>query len=344
MRNLRLNSRRLTTPFDIHETLKHLLNFSPVHGDQAQRDRTRRGISLFKSISPYRSCHDAQIEAHWCSCLNWINLNITSSVNKSDSWPMVIDKLENEIKDEDENSTTVQSVELTNSTESVAIYQRKRVEVDYTQYERIKQALVQYKISTLKVAYKAVEYINSLLAEVRSDCEPVRLHSVQKLAKLELNHELLTFKQSKDIHGREAVFEDVSDVENDDDLFVKPLNISPLNLITISNHSTTSNTTNLTELTANRTLTAEAVFQITLTTWPGQASYELSFKYNRYNGSFSFSKNEISRINNYNGTSSCMLSKRPDLRQYCFCKYEAVLNNGASSGIESVSLVDKQPN
>uniref|UniRef100_A0A5S6R433 Sulfatase N-terminal domain-containing protein n=1 Tax=Trichuris muris TaxID=70415 RepID=A0A5S6R433_TRIMR len=68
--NLRKNSKRLTTPFDLHATLKSLWNFPPpLLGDLANRD-----ISLFSEIPPSRDCTNADIPAHWCSCLSWKKL------------------------------------------------------------------------------------------------------------------------------------------------------------------------------------------------------------------------------------------------------------------------------
>ena len=39
---------------------------------------TTRAISLFDCIPENRSCADAYIEPHWCSCLNWRVLNDSS--------------------------------------------------------------------------------------------------------------------------------------------------------------------------------------------------------------------------------------------------------------------------
>lgn len=39
-----------------------------------------RAISIFKSIPENRSCADAYIEPHWCACLNWQQINITSDI------------------------------------------------------------------------------------------------------------------------------------------------------------------------------------------------------------------------------------------------------------------------
>lgn len=129
---------------------------------------------------------------------------------------------------------------------------------------------------------------------------------------------MLAFKKSKDIHGREALFESNPKVTSsiiesifEKDFFLKPSNYSEVN-------STNSGTGKhpLMDMFVN----SEINFQIVLTTSPNNASYELSFKYNVYEGVFLFNRNEISRINSYNSSANCMLDKRPDLRQFCYCK------------------------
>lgn len=39
-----------------------------------------RAISLFNPIPQNRSCGDAYIEPHWCACLNWQQLNVSSEM------------------------------------------------------------------------------------------------------------------------------------------------------------------------------------------------------------------------------------------------------------------------
>ncbi|KOB70455.1 Uncharacterized protein OBRU01_05477 [Operophtera brumata] len=71
--NLKLNSKRLTTPFDIHATLSDLINLDSIKNEVIQ-SRTKmnyaqgRSISLFLPIPGNRSCHTAGIEDHWCTC------------------------------------------------------------------------------------------------------------------------------------------------------------------------------------------------------------------------------------------------------------------------------------
>lgn len=66
--NLETNSRRLVTAFDVHATFHDLIDYFAAGDDGG---RAERGISLFREIPKERSCADAGIEPHWCSCLSW---------------------------------------------------------------------------------------------------------------------------------------------------------------------------------------------------------------------------------------------------------------------------------
>jgi hypothetical protein len=235
MRNLRLNGRKLTTPFDIHETLLDILNFnqySPPSGSLP------RGISLFRHIPLNRSCENADIEAHWCACLSWKGINIRHDDGR------------------------------------------------YTEL-------------ALELANKTVEFINSLIStnNLNDTCAEIALQSVEKLSRLDVNNKLRTFVNSKDIHGREAQFSKQTNYTEYDDLSSSSVN-----------H------------TLNRNQNSLITYQIAVTTAPGNAAFELSFRFDRHSKTYSFNRNEISRINGYNQTSYCIVQTRPDMRQFCFCK------------------------
>ncbi|XP_050415129.2 uncharacterized protein LOC126829360 [Patella vulgata] len=86
--NLKINQNRLTTPFDIYETLKDILHFTgSVKGDV---DVKQRGISLFEEIPVSRSCDHAGILPHWCVCMsqqelssndNFYNMSVNYLIN-----------------------------------------------------------------------------------------------------------------------------------------------------------------------------------------------------------------------------------------------------------------------
>ncbi|CAG2179528.1 unnamed protein product [Oppiella nova] len=60
-RNLTVNEHRLTTPFDIHSTLKHILEGKP-------NTTLKYGLSLLEEIPYNRSCDSIPILEHWCGC------------------------------------------------------------------------------------------------------------------------------------------------------------------------------------------------------------------------------------------------------------------------------------
>lgn len=75
--HLKENLKRLTTPFDIHATLEHILELQT--GRKYERiPKHQRERSLLGEIPKERSCSDAYIEAHWCACLNWIDIDPTN--------------------------------------------------------------------------------------------------------------------------------------------------------------------------------------------------------------------------------------------------------------------------
>lgn len=69
LNNLMINRKRLVTPFDIHETLLDILNLSRM---QSHSLPSALGISLLREIPINRTCRDAGVSMHWCSCLHHI--------------------------------------------------------------------------------------------------------------------------------------------------------------------------------------------------------------------------------------------------------------------------------
>lgn len=67
---------RLVTPFDINRTLRHILELQRGEGVPPPPNMRHpgRALSLFTAISENRSCANAYIEPHWCSCLQWTDI------------------------------------------------------------------------------------------------------------------------------------------------------------------------------------------------------------------------------------------------------------------------------
>lgn len=88
-KNLRINSNRLTTPFDVYETLKDVLYFDGKAKEYFLKDR---GISLFSQIPEERSCSHAHILPHWCMCMQRRRLSLTDSVVRKTA-KQLVDKI-----------------------------------------------------------------------------------------------------------------------------------------------------------------------------------------------------------------------------------------------------------
>ncbi|VDK49565.1 unnamed protein product [Anisakis simplex] len=70
-KNLNDNKDRLTTPFDIHATLLDILHWPTEKALQTMGSTSQRSLSLFRPVPISRTCDQAGIEPHWCTCLNW---------------------------------------------------------------------------------------------------------------------------------------------------------------------------------------------------------------------------------------------------------------------------------
>lgn len=81
--NLKQNSKRLTTPFDMYATLSDLINLEEISNEKIKQ-RTKssytenRSISLFLPIPKNRTCKSAEIDDHWCTCHKGIKLSTKS--------------------------------------------------------------------------------------------------------------------------------------------------------------------------------------------------------------------------------------------------------------------------
>ncbi|XP_028408934.1 uncharacterized protein LOC114531525 [Dendronephthya gigantea] len=67
--NLKTNTKRLTSWFDVYKTLSHVLVYPK------EPDSSIHGTSLLNEVPAVRSCKDAHIPSHWCPCLQWTAVN-----------------------------------------------------------------------------------------------------------------------------------------------------------------------------------------------------------------------------------------------------------------------------
>lgn len=95
--NLKLNSRRLTTPFDLYSTLSDLVNLDTIENDKIQQRTSSfytqdRSISLFLPIPGNRTCYMAGIDDHWCTCHTGKKIS-TSSVEAAEAAAFLVRQL-----------------------------------------------------------------------------------------------------------------------------------------------------------------------------------------------------------------------------------------------------------
>lgn len=76
-KNFLTNSERLTTPFDVYMTLQHLLVLFGYDHQQTPSSACPKCKSLFREADFDRSCEDAGVEQHWCTCSGHFHLDVS---------------------------------------------------------------------------------------------------------------------------------------------------------------------------------------------------------------------------------------------------------------------------
>lgn len=76
--NMQQNIKRLTTFFDLHQTLVDTLQGNFQSPTVSYYEGKPRGISLFRQIPASRSCADAWIPEHYCACYSSVPVNIST--------------------------------------------------------------------------------------------------------------------------------------------------------------------------------------------------------------------------------------------------------------------------
>lgn len=73
VKNLKINRDRLSSPYDVYVTLKHILKLSSGYNDDYSPSAVScpNCQSLFNEIPLERSCADAGVSKHWCTCVEF---------------------------------------------------------------------------------------------------------------------------------------------------------------------------------------------------------------------------------------------------------------------------------
>ena len=76
-KNMQINAKRLTTNFDLYQTLVDILQGNFESPTRFNVDGKLRGISLFGPVPESRSCSDAWIPENFCACYSSIPVNVS---------------------------------------------------------------------------------------------------------------------------------------------------------------------------------------------------------------------------------------------------------------------------
>ncbi|XP_057658908.1 uncharacterized protein LOC130895562 [Diorhabda carinulata] len=74
-RNLLSNTDKLTSPYDVYMSLQDVLSQNNPNYVISQPEGCPKCQSLFKPVSPERTCKDAGIPEHYCSCSNYVKID-----------------------------------------------------------------------------------------------------------------------------------------------------------------------------------------------------------------------------------------------------------------------------
>lgn len=75
IKNLEINTKRLTTPYDFYMTLQDLLVMSGKNHTIKPSNACPNCHSLFDLATIDRSCEDVAIQDHWCTCNEYIDIS-----------------------------------------------------------------------------------------------------------------------------------------------------------------------------------------------------------------------------------------------------------------------------
>lgn len=85
---LKVNRNRLTNPYDLHLTLKHILQLSERGPSAVENEQTDVAMgcancqSMFREVPWNRSCEEIGIAAHWCTCSPFLPIDKNSRMVK----------------------------------------------------------------------------------------------------------------------------------------------------------------------------------------------------------------------------------------------------------------------
>ncbi|XP_021696525.1 uncharacterized protein LOC5564096 isoform X2 [Aedes aegypti] len=101
---LKINRNRLTNPYDLHATLKHILELSERVDNLPAPFSCPNCQSIFQEMPWNRSCEETSIAPHWCTCSNFEKIDKSSKI-VHEVLSYVIDSINKDLEDHQKNLT-----------------------------------------------------------------------------------------------------------------------------------------------------------------------------------------------------------------------------------------------
>nr|KAG5702608.1 hypothetical protein BaRGS_027994 [Batillaria attramentaria] len=148
VRNVEINSHRLTTPFDIHATFMDILDYK----GPGVANISQRGVSLFREIPEKRTCSDAYIAPHWCACLDWQDVD-QQDANVQKAVKTAVDTINSYTASSRRSCAELRLDEITSSAKYITStndYKTEKIMRNYLANDQAQKDVLQSYVSTLK--------------------------------------------------------------------------------------------------------------------------------------------------------------------------------------------------
>ncbi|XP_028406249.1 uncharacterized protein LOC114528742 [Dendronephthya gigantea] len=106
-KNLKTNTDRLTSWFDVYATFRHMLSYPEVPAN------LKHGQSLFVEVPISRTCPQASVKKHWCPCLEWVNVDKKHS-HAMNSALSAVDFINNAILEHEKSAKNCRNLTIKN--------------------------------------------------------------------------------------------------------------------------------------------------------------------------------------------------------------------------------------
>lgn len=128
-KNLQNNSNRLTSPFDVHKTLGHILDLN------SEPDKSGIGLSLLQNIPETRTCTEAGISPEWCMCNMYVEIDTSEMIVKQAA-TVIVSEINQRVKEDSQGDLCVE-LKLSTIVDAYLLQKTRREVGEITQAYRV---------------------------------------------------------------------------------------------------------------------------------------------------------------------------------------------------------------